>query len=36
VILKLMSFSGLPDFSWFMLPKQEKMYQINAKCTKWS
>jgi hypothetical protein len=28
--------SGLPDFSWYIIPKQEKMYQMNAKCTKWS
>jgi hypothetical protein len=28
--------SGLPDFSWYMIPKPEKMYQMNSKCTKWS
>jgi hypothetical protein len=28
--------SGLPDFSWCMMPKPEKMYQMNTKCTKWS
>jgi hypothetical protein len=28
--------SGLPDFSWYMIPKQEKMYQMNTKYTKWS
>jgi hypothetical protein len=27
---------GLPDFSWCMIPKPEKMYQINTKCSKWS
>jgi hypothetical protein len=21
---------GLPDFSWYLLPKPEKMYQINT------
>jgi hypothetical protein len=26
----------LPDFSSHMIPKQEKMYQKNTKCTKWS
>jgi hypothetical protein len=28
--------SGLPDFSWYMIPKPKKMYQMNTKCTKWS
>jgi hypothetical protein len=28
--------AGLPDFSWYMIPKPEKMYQMNKKCTKWS
>jgi hypothetical protein len=28
--------SGLPDFSWYMIPKKEKMYQMNRKYTKWS
>jgi hypothetical protein len=27
--------AGLPDFSWCMIPKPEKMYQMNTKCTKW-
>jgi hypothetical protein len=27
---------GLPDFSWYMIPKSEKMYQMNTKCTVWS
>jgi hypothetical protein len=27
---------GLPDFSWCMIPKPEKMYQMNTNCTKWS
>jgi hypothetical protein len=27
---------GLPDFSWYMIPKPQKMYQMNTKCTKWS
>jgi hypothetical protein len=27
---------GLPDFSWYMIPKLEKMYQVNTECTKWS
>jgi hypothetical protein len=26
--------SGLPDFSWYNLPKQGKIYQITAKYTK--
>jgi hypothetical protein len=26
---------GLPDFSWYMIPKPEKMYQKDSKCTKW-
>jgi hypothetical protein len=25
--------SGLPDFSSYMIPKPEKMYQMNSKCT---
>jgi hypothetical protein len=25
---------GLPDFSWYVIPKPEKVYQINTKCTK--
>jgi hypothetical protein len=25
---------GLPDFSWCMIPKPGKMYQMNTKCTK--
>jgi hypothetical protein len=25
---------GLPDLSLYMIPKQEKMYQMNTKCTK--
>jgi hypothetical protein len=24
---------GLPDFSWYMIPKPEKMYKMNTKCT---
>jgi hypothetical protein len=32
----LVATSGLPDFSWFMTPKQEKMYQINTQCPTWS
>jgi hypothetical protein len=27
-------YSGLPDFSWYMIPKPEKMYQMNTECTK--
>jgi hypothetical protein len=27
---------GLPEFSWCMKPKQEKMYQMNKQCIKWS
>jgi hypothetical protein len=27
---------GLPDFSWCMIPKPGKMYQMNTKCTKWT
>jgi hypothetical protein len=26
---------GLTDFSWYMIPKTGKMYQMNKKCTKW-
>jgi hypothetical protein len=26
----------LPDFSFYMIPKPEKMYQKNIKCTKWA
>jgi hypothetical protein len=29
------SSTGLPDFSWCMIPKPVKMYQINTKCNKW-
>jgi hypothetical protein len=28
--------TGLPEFSWYVLPKPGKMCQINTKCTKWS
>jgi hypothetical protein len=28
--------TGLPDFSWYLIPKPETMYQKNTKCTKWS
>jgi hypothetical protein len=27
--------AGLPDFTWYVIPKLEKMYQTNEKCTKW-
>jgi hypothetical protein len=27
--------AGLPDFSWNIIPKPEKMYRMNSKCTKW-
>jgi hypothetical protein len=27
--------AGLPDFSWYMIPKPEKMYQMNTKYTEW-
>jgi hypothetical protein len=27
--------SGVPDFSWYNIPKRETMYQINIKYTKW-
>jgi hypothetical protein len=27
---------GLQDFSCYMIPKPEKMYQMNAKLTKWA
>jgi hypothetical protein len=33
---KIDSAAGLPDFSWDMIPKLEKMYQMNTKCTIWS
>jgi hypothetical protein len=26
---------GLPDFSWYIIPKPEKMYQMVTNCTKW-
>jgi hypothetical protein len=26
--------TGLPDFSWYNLPKRVKIYQITIKCTK--
>jgi hypothetical protein len=26
---------GLPDFTWYNLPKREQKYQINTKYTKW-
>jgi hypothetical protein len=26
---------GLPDFSWYIIPKRGKMYQMNTKCTEW-
>jgi hypothetical protein len=41
LMVQMISFSlmmieaGLPDFSWYMIPKPEKMYQMNTKCTKW-
>jgi hypothetical protein len=43
-LLEACAFSpGLPDFSWCMIPKPgkmyqmiKKMYQMNKKCTKWS
>jgi hypothetical protein len=27
---------GLPDFSWYNMPKRKKIYQITMKYTKWS
>jgi hypothetical protein len=27
---------GLPDFSWYIISKPEKLHQMNTKCTKWS
>jgi protoporphyrinogen oxidase len=27
--------SGLPDCSWYNIPKREKIYQIATKYTKW-
>jgi hypothetical protein len=26
----------LPDVSWYIIPKLEKTYQMNTKCSKWS
>jgi hypothetical protein len=26
--------AGLPDFSWYNIPKREKLYQMTTKCTK--
>jgi hypothetical protein len=34
--ITLQSKPGLPDLSWYMIPKREKMLQMNKKCTKWS
>jgi hypothetical protein len=28
--------AGLPDFSWYMVPKPEKMYQISKKRIQWA
>jgi hypothetical protein len=25
--------AGLPDLSWYIIPKQEKMYQMTTKCS---
>jgi hypothetical protein len=36
VVLRCHQGAGLPDFSLYMIPKPEKMHQINTKCTKWS
>jgi hypothetical protein len=33
---KYASEAGLPDFSWYMIPKLEKMYQMNTKCIQWA
>jgi hypothetical protein len=33
---RIVSTAGLPDFSWCMIPKPGKMYQMNTICTKWS
>jgi hypothetical protein len=27
--------SGLPDFSWYNIPKWEKIYQMTTKYTQW-
>jgi hypothetical protein len=27
---------GLPDFPWYVIPKPDKVYQINTTYTKWS
>jgi hypothetical protein len=27
---------GLPDFSWYVIPKPEKMYQMSTKWIEWS
>jgi hypothetical protein len=29
-------YSGLPDFSWYNIAKQEKMYQMTTKYTEWT
>jgi hypothetical protein len=29
------SCAGLPDFSWYNIPKRVKIYQITTKYTKW-
>jgi hypothetical protein len=28
-------YAGLPDFSWYKIPKRGKIYQMTTKCTKW-
>jgi hypothetical protein len=28
-------FSGLPDFSWYKIPKRGKIYQMTTKYIKW-
>jgi hypothetical protein len=34
LVKKLYNLAGLPDFSWNLIPKPEKMYQTNTECTK--
>jgi hypothetical protein len=29
------TWTGLPDFPWYNIPKREKIYQITIKYTKW-
>jgi hypothetical protein len=36
LLLLLLLLPGLPDFCWYVIPKPEKIYQIDTKCYEWS